>query len=321
MPDDPDESFVINTLLKHRDGRAAPPIHSSDRCVPLFAPGDDAAMVSPDVAVTVDTMVEGVHWDDALSPEDVGWKLVACNASDINAMGGIPIWAVLSIALPSPLDRSWVERFSRGLAEAMSEWNIKLVGGDTTRSEDSRVLSLTVGGQVEKPLGRAFASPGHTIWVSGPLGGPAAGHLLKSTETDASRALRRPHPPIGLGAALAKSTHLGAMMDLSDGLARDLHRLCEASGVGAQIMPEALPPHKAISTHPDAIAFMTGFGEEYELLFTAHPDGQKDIETICEGFGRTPTAIGHITDDSNSGPILVNQEWPPLQFSHFGGEA
>ena len=321
MPDDPDESFVINTLLKHRDGRAAPPIHSSDRCVPLFAPGDDAAMISPNVAVTVDTMVEGVHWDAALSPEDVGWKLVACNASDINAMGGMPTWAVLSLALPRPLERKWVERFARGMAEAMGEWGITLVGGDTTRSADTRMASLTLGGHVEKPLGRSFAVPGQTLWVSGPLGGPAAGHLLKSTDPEANRLLRRPNPPIGLGAALAKSIHLGAMMDLSDGLTRDLHRLCTASGVGAQVLPDALPAHPSISTHPDAIALMTGFGEEYELLFTADPDGQNEIETICEAFGRTPSAIGHTTDESDKGPILVNQEWPPLRFSHFGGEA
>ena len=84
-------------------------------------------------------MVEGIHWDDRLSAEDVGWKLVACNASDINAMGGHPTWALLSIALPAPLDRGWVTDFARGLGAAMRRWNIVLAGGDTTRSTGPRM--------------------------------------------------------------------------------------------------------------------------------------------------------------------------------------
>ena len=318
MPDDPDESFVINTLLQNVDGTTVPPICPTDEHVPLLAAGDDAAMVSEGMAVTVDTMVEGVHWDDLLSPSDVGWKLVACNASDINAMGGQPSWAVISLALPSPLDKGWVKNFSSGLSQAMSQWNITLVGGDTTRSSGSRVVSLTLGGQVEKPIGRSFATPNQTIWVSGSLGGPAAGFLLKSDDPSANMALRRPHPPIGLGAALSHCKHIGAMMDLSDGLNRDLHRLCTASAVGAQIRPEALPAHRSISGHPDAMALMTGFGEEYELLFTADAKEQQEIEDICKSFGRNPTAIGHTTADIDTGPTLVDRAWPPLQFSHFG---
>lgn len=319
MPDDPDESFVINTLLSQRAGNAAAAIHPLDRGIPLFAPGDDAAMVTDQLAITVDTMVEGVHWDETLAPEDVGWKLVACNASDINAMGGHPLWAVISVALPNPLDRSWVESFSRGLAAAMDTWSIALVGGDTTRSQDGRVLSLTVGGHVPQPIGRSFAKPNQTVWVSGPLGGPAAAFLLQSSNAQALSSLRRPVPPIGLGEALGKSGHIGAMMDLSDGLARDLSRLCRASGVGAEINPEALPAHPALSGHPNGLALMTGFGEEYELLFTADTSHDTAIKTICSNFGRTATPIGRTTNHAEAGAVLKGCEWPPLQFSHFTG--
>ena len=102
MPDDPDEPFVIDTILAECGAPVAP--RAGEHAPSMFTAGDDAALVDLCTAVTVDTMVEGVHWDHRLSAEDVGWKLAACNASDINAMGGHPSWALLSIALPAPLD-------------------------------------------------------------------------------------------------------------------------------------------------------------------------------------------------------------------------
>ena len=141
----------------------------------LYAPGDDAACVPGNAVVTVDAMVEGVHWDDKLSAADVGWKLVAVNASDINAMGALPQWAVLTLSVPQPADRIWVESFAHGLGQALEEWSIQLVGGDTTRSETNRMVSLTMTGTTEHPVGRTGAQPGDDIWVSGSLGGAAAG--------------------------------------------------------------------------------------------------------------------------------------------------
>ena len=305
MPDDPDESFIVDTVLRHRP-EGAP--HGSTSAP--MNPGDDAAVVSDDQCVTVDAMVEGVHWDDRLHPEDVGWKLVACNASDINAMGGIPTWGVLTIALPRPVDRDWVEAFSRGMGAALDTWSIQLVGGDTTRSPGPKVVSLTLSGSMAAPIGRDGANPGDDLWVSGPLGGPAA--VFASPELDPSP-LARPKPPIGLGARLLGIAN--AMMDLSDGLARDLPRLCAASGVGAVVTPEALPIHP--SAKGDT-ALAVGFGEEYELLFSAPPEHRSLVLSAAEAFGRTPSRVGVITAEHSV--HLAGMPWPATLFSHFGAD-
>jgi len=318
MPDDPDESFVIDTLLAARPPDAAPVIRSGVAGIPRFAPGDDAAMVGPRTAVTVDTMVEGIHWDGRSTPEDIGWKIVAVNASDINAMGGTPTWAVLAIALPSPLDRPWVKAFSRGLGLALEAFGISLAGGDTTRSVSGRTLSLTLAGEVSKAVGRHRARPGQTIWVSGPLGGAAAGFLDKTPIPSALLALRRPHPPMGLGKMLAACGHVSAMMDLSDGLAKDLPRLCKASQVGASIDPTALPPHPAVLGRADALAMMTSFGEEYGLLFTADAKADKEIISICTAFNCRPSPIGVTDNNTATGARLKGTPWPRPLFSHFG---
>ena len=308
MPDDPDESFIVDTLLQARP--EGPPRGSTSA---PFAPGDDAAVVDFNRCVTVDAMIEGVHWDDALSAEDVGWKLAAVNASDINAMGAIPRWAVLTIAVPKPLDKPWIVGFSRGFGAALAEWGIQLVGGDTARSPGPRMLSLTLTGEAHHPIGRDGAQPGDDLWVSGPLGGAAAGFLLNGAST---QALRRPHPPMGLGPSLVGIA--SAMMDLSDGLARDLPRLCAASGVGAEVEPTALPLHPELDRAEDPLSLAVGFGEEYELLFTAPPTHRDAISQTAAKHNRKPTRIGTI--QRATGVALVGMPWPALAFSHFGGD-
>ena len=312
MPDDPDESFVIETLLSQRLPGAPASVGAEVTGVGLYAPGDDAAMVTPTTCVTVDTMIEGIHWDAKLSAEDVGWKAVAVNASDINAMGGQPTWALLAIALPRPLDRAWVENFSLGMGSALKAWNIRLVGGDTTSSPGPRMVSLTLCGDVPSPLGRNGAQVGDDVWVSGALGGAAAGFCLSGTAN--REKLKRPQPPIGLGSALVGIAN--AMMDLSDGLAQDLPRMCSASGVGAEIDTLSIPLDPALDGVEDALDYAVGFGEDYELLFTSSPHSRDEVMAACHSFQRVPTLIGVIT----AGPEarLTDRSWPPLKFSHFG---
>ena len=313
MPDDPDESFVIQTLLEHRPSGAVQSLADNNGAGLLYAPGDDAACLPGDTVVTVDAMVEGVHWDDKLSAADVGWKLVASNASDVNAMGGLPQWAVLTVCLPRPLNREWVRQFSHGLGEALERWSIQLVGGDTTRSPATRMLSLTMGGKTSIPVGRGGAEVDDDIWVTGTLGGAAFGFF----DGEDTTALRRPNPPIGLGYALAQAQLVTAMMDLSDGLGRDLPRLCRASGVGAVIDESLLPPHTALSGHSHPLPYLVGFGEEYELLFTATPANREKIEASSERFGTTVTRIGRVHADTRRGAHLTHLDWPEPLFSHF----
>jgi thiamine-monophosphate kinase len=315
MPDDPDESFVIEMLLSQRPPGAPSTVGSEDIGVGLYAPGDDAAMITPATCVTVDAMIEGIHWDGKLSAEDVVWKVVAVNASDINAMGAKPTWGVLVIALPRPLDRAWVEDFARGMGKALNAWNIHLIGGDTTASPGPRMVSLTLCGDVPSPLGRNGARIGDDVWVSGTLGGAAAGFCLPHAATAAQEKLRRPQPPIGLGSALVGPAN--AMMDISDGLARDLPRLCRASGVGAEIDSLSIPLDPALAGMKDALDYAVGFGEDYELLFTAPPSSRDQVMAACQAFQRVPAIIGVITAGDKA--RLKDRPWPLLKFSHFGG--
>jgi thiamine-monophosphate kinase len=312
MPDDPDESFVIQTVLQHRPESAVLASIAGSHALEQFAPGDDAAAVPGNTVVTVDAMVEGVHWDHRLNPADVGWKLIAANASDINAMGAKPLWAVLTLCLPRPLDREWVTSFAQGLGEALEEWSIELVGGDTTRSPAGRMASLTLTGTTAHPIGRHSAHAGDDIWVSGSLGGPAAGFFIDGSPLDA---LRRPKPPIGLGEVLGVLPT--SMMDISDGIALDLARLCTASQLGAEIHPSALPIHPSLAQHPDPIPLMVGFGEEYELLFTSPQENRAAIEAIGMEFGHPVTRIGKLNNHAEVGPKLIGRAWPPTLFSHF----
>ena len=312
MPGDPDESQIIARILQlgPEGGRHRPPPH------PAAAPGDDAALVGPGLVVTVDTMMEGVHWDDRLSAEDVGWKLVAVNASDIGAMGGRPTWALLSISLPAPADAAWLEGFSRGLGQALGRYGARLVGGDTTRSPGPIALSLTMAGQAPRPLPRSGGRPGDQLWVSGTLG-EAAGGFFDGAPPGLSW-WRRPEPPVELGAAIAEAGLAHAMMDLSDGLLVDLGRLCAASGCGARVDPLALPVGPALATLDPALRLQrqVAFGEDFQLLLAAPADQAEALAALARGMGLRLSCIGTLTEAP--GLVLSTGEaWPAPAFAHF----
>ncbi len=308
MPDDPGERSLIATLLEGRF--EAPALR------PLVDVGDDAAVLPGGLALSADAMVEGVHWDGRLSPEDVGWKLVASNVSDLGAMGATPSWALLTLCLPRPLDLVWVRAFTVGLHAACAHFGLRLVGGDCTASPGPRMLSLAVGGHAPAPVTRAGARPGDLLWVSGTLGEAAAGFFWGG---DALAALRRPDPPVALGVALAEEGLASAMMDLSDGLALDLGRLCAASGVGAQVLARALPASAAVAAAPDRLSLQVAFGEDYELLFTSPAHRKADVLALGRRLGRSVHAIGTIDDQAAAGARLDSGPWPAGRFSHFEG--
>ncbi len=312
MAEDPGESFVIETLIREA-ARAG-------GYRPRLGAGDDAAWLRSGEVVTTDTMVEGVHFDAQLSPEDVGWKLVAVNASDVGAMGARPTWALLNLCLPRPLDRGWVSAFAAGLAAAMRAWEITLVGGDTTRSPGPVFASLTLAGQTDQPVTRSGARPGDAIWVTGALGEAAAGFLgVDGLRPPSGLAwLRRPHPPVALGASLGERGLVTAMMDLSDGLSMDLPRLCAASGVGAQIDPARLPLGPALRAARAPLPYQVAFGDDYQLLFTADPAREDALRTTATGHGVDLTKIGVVTLDRSV--KLMGQDWPARAFAHFQEE-
>ncbi len=273
--------------------------------------GDDAAVLALGNVVTTDTMVEGVHWDERLSPADVGWKLVAVNVSDVGAMGGRPQWATLALTLPRPLDRAWVASFFGGLAAGLQRYGVRLVGGDTTRG-GGRVATLAVGGEAKRPVLRSGAHAGDVLWVTGELGRSAAAFLRSEPPVAAMAWFRRPMPPVEFGAALADAGLVSAMLDLSDGLAIDLHRLCRASGVGAAIDVASLP---TAGTIEEAVAF----GEDYELLFAAPAEHEGAICSLAAMTETVVSKVGIVT--TGQAVCLSRGEWPTSLFRHFGGES
>ncbi len=269
--------------------------------------GDDAAVMPDGQVLTTDTMVEGRHWDDTLSPADVGWKLVAVNASDLGAMGARPAWAMLAIAIPDPPDLAWVAQFRDGLFEALAAFDLELVGGDTV-SAPTRTLTLSVGGYAARGVLRSTARVGDDVYVTGALGLAAEGFLSHHPSPAALAALRRPTPPTTFGVLLAEAGLPSAMMDLSDGLQSDLGTLCRASGVGAVIRPEAIPGV------PD-LGWRVSFGEDYQLLFTAPPGARSAVESLSASAGVIATRIGEVVPGAS--PRLIGTPWPEPLFTHF----
>jgi len=301
---DPDEQFVIDTILS---GRPDVP----DAVVRVDA-GDDTAVLADGTLVTTDTLVEGVHWDRRATAEDVGWKAVAVNVSDIAAMGGRSSWATLALSLPRPLDPNWIHGFAQGFHAACARWGVKLVGGDTTRSSGPTVVTVTLAGKATHPLTRAGASEGDDIWVTGVPGEAAAGFTHGGPGL---RALHRPDPPVDFAVALADGGMANAAMDLSDGLARDLSRICQASGVGASVDPEALPMNTTLRALKDPLPAQVAFGDDYQLLFTASSTQRAPIQLLAQRLNTRVTRVGAITVGTHA--ELIGRPWPRPGFSHF----
>lgn len=253
----------------------------------LVGIGDDCAVIpmgESDLLVTTDMLIEGVHFlrSDA-TPEQVGYKSVAVNLSDIAAMGGRPIGTFLSIALPKDAQGEWAERFMEGFAEISRHYGVPLLGGDTTSSLRDVAVNVAVVGTCPhgKAILRSGARVGDTIFVTGPLGDSGAGLKLlleKAERTPEEDFLVERHytptPRLGEGLALAATGLVGAMMDISDGIASDLGHILKASGVGARVELDALPTSEQLERVCErkgwsAFEIAASAGEDYELLLTA----------------------------------------------------
>lgn len=281
----------------------------------LVGPGDDAAVVRPgsgELVLTTDAMVEGVHFlTDRTTPRDLGYKAIAVSVSDIAAMAGSPRFALCAMTLTDAIDAAWVVEVAGGMRECCDEFALSLVGGNLSRG---RELSIVVSVTGEVGPGRAVqrhgARPGDHVVVTGSLGGAAAG-LRAATqrswtddERDAIRRSMRPVPRVG-EATILSAAGVTAMMDVSDGLAIDLSRLCRASEVGARIEIARLPLHPA-ATLGEAL----GGGEDYELLATLpSSDAVKEARIeLQDAFGVSLTEIGAIIEDTGEQRLVAVDE-------------
>ena len=284
-----------------------------------FGVGDDAAIVN-DTAICMDTMVEGVHFDDKLRPADIGWKLVAVNVSDIISMGHAPAWASLSVSLPKNIPFNWVQDFKDGLHLALENWKVNLLGGDTTRSPGPIVLSMTMGShQNNHHIYRNGAKIGDTIWVTGYPGSACAGFLDPQNKIGL-RHLRRPDPPAKFATLANENKLINAMMDISDGIHADLIKLCKSSGVGAEIWPKSLPIGPALRNAKEPLRCILSFGDDYELLFTTSPLKEKSLLDCAQKTQTVISKIGVINKKSlnqQQNLELKGSKWPTSYFSHF----
>ena len=256
--------------------------------------GDDGAVLSSSSGTeqvqVIDTLVEGVHFPQDSEPFDIGYRVVAVNLSDMAAMGAQPRWMTLALTLP-PNDERWVADFASGLFAAASQFNVALVGGDTT-SGASVVATVHMSGEVSVggALLRSGATVGDTIFVSGTCGDAAAGlELLKRGIRDEVLARRffRPCARVELGAQLAGRA--SAVIDVSDGLVGDLRKLLESSAVGAEIDVDRVPISAALAQRfdsDDALQYALTGGDDYELCFSAARDAVAGVDDI--------TAIGTV---------------------------
>ena len=256
--------------------------------------GDDAAILKTrqgqQLLISTDVFVEGVHFDRTCqTPKEVGWRAGVANLSDIAAMGGTPLYLLVSMAIPNRSSPTHIRALYRGIQDACAPYAVELIGGDTSSSPSRIFLSLTIVGSIDatRALTRNRAEVGDRIYVTGTIGDANAGlrilqtHSKKSRRFSASPAEKflirrhvRPIPRIQVGRLMADRNIAHAAIDLSDGLSSDVGHVCEESQVGAQIRGQALPLSSQLRAFAqrnnlDPLELALQGGEDYELLFTA----------------------------------------------------
>ncbi len=284
--------------------------------------GDDVAVLKtsgPDyLLATCDAQVEGVHFSrGAISPYQLGRRAVAINVSDIAAMGGNPLWALVSLAIPETTEIGYIEELYRGMREQAGLAGAAIVGGNLSRVPSGFIIDITLLGQTapERLVLRSGAKPGDAVLVTGFPGESRAGlELVRRPDLDVSdrsraSALERhltPQPRLKEGQVLARSGLVHAMVDVSDGVLADLGHICESSRVGAVLEVGKLPLSSAAAeisaTCGDELSgWVLSGGEDYELLFSAEPAAVPRIQQLlADETGLRCSRIGTITGEAGS---------------------
>jgi thiamine-monophosphate kinase len=296
--------------------------------------GDDAAVIntssSEQLLISVDTLNIGVHFPQQTSAFDIGYKALAVNLSDIAAMGGTPKWFTLAMSLPEA-NHDWLEAFTNGLSSLAQQYQLSLVGGDTTRGPLSITIQIAGTVPTGQSLQRRGARVEDNIYVTGTLGDAAAAlqmcqNTLSADVKTSERLLQRlnqPVPRVNIGIALRGIAT--ACIDISDGLAADLGHILEASGVGAELMLTTLPRSSAMDAllcqESQIQDWQLYGGDDYELCFTAPAALHDRIMAISQQETCPITRIGKIIrepglfclDDAQHTPVVIRG------YDHFGG--
>jgi thiamine-monophosphate kinase len=327
------EFSLIAGIRRRMEGRYPPEV--------VLGIGDDCAVLQPHAGmewvITTDTQAEDVHFRRTwLTPYQIGWRAMAVNLSDIAAMGAQPFGALAALTLPATTEAAFFDELLDGLCDLGLRFDCPLIGGNLARDPAHLTLTLTVLGRVPhgKAVLRRGARVGDEIFVSGRLGGSAAGLRtllqtipLPDTVSSALRQrYRQPQPRVREAIFLRASGCLTSMIDLSDGLAGDLAHLCEESGLGAQIVAEALPLQAGVrevaaALGEDPLELALRGGEDFELCCTACPGTlipmldefrtQFDIDLTRVGSMTSERSLRLIQADGLEAPLV------PTAFDHF----
>ena len=298
--------------------------------------GDDTSVTliegsKSSLLVTTDTLVGGVHFNDSYSaPHLLGKKLLSVSLSDIAAMGGRAKYFLISLTLTAKTTDDYVKELYRGICERAKEANAVLIGGNTTSTKSkTNVITSTVIGEVssKKVVYRKGALASEDIYVTGTIGDSALGlKVLKEGDGDIyKKAVARhldPKARVQAGALLGERSLATSMIDISDGLMKDLSRLTTASKVGAEITLKAIPlsadTSEYIRLNPNDYGLLLTGGEDYELLFTAKKNKAQEIEELSKELGLRITHIGETT--SKEEVIVLGDNGSPVEIETLGFE-
>jgi thiamine-monophosphate kinase len=306
--------FGLIDLIRTASTRCEDPGRTPWREV-LLGIGDDAAAWQSGNRIqlaTTDTLVEGVHFNlGIITWEELGWRALAVNLSDVAAMGGIPNYALLSLALPAQLKVTDVSAFINSFTRMAAKFGVAIVGGNVTTAPNTVITVTIIGRSKGKSLlERSTASSGDQIAVTGYVGASAAGlEMLKGNAISDPKArdiLRqahlRPMPRVREGQILVEQG-VRTAIDISDGLVADLDHICESSKVNAKINVEQVPVHPVVAAHfPDSHELALSGGEDYELVFTAD---KTTIARAKRALSCPVTVIGDITEEELPTRVLV----------------
>lgn len=299
--------------------------------------GDDCAVLpkdsKTDLVITTDLLIEDVDFRlKWTKPEFLGHKSLAVSLSDVAAMGAKPVWAMISIGVPKEIWKTdFVEKFYDGYMHHAKKFDVEIIGGDVSKTPDKIVIDSICAGKVKrgKAVLRSGAQIGDLIFVTGSLGGAAAGlKLLEQGEKyENSKHINlllkqlKPNPQIEIGEILGDKNLASSMIDLSDGLSSDLTHLCRASKVGAKIYPEKIPVNKKIKfnlSFDEKLNYALNGGEDFELLFTINQKKYFQLEKEL----KMPRIfhIGEITANAEIIELIIDEKSQTLQpkgFRHF----
>jgi len=303
--------------------------------------GDDCAVFGPYsgrvLLFTTDMLIEDIHFlRDRITPYQLGWKAIAVNLSDIAAMGGEPLYCLISLGIPVEMDVELIQDFYKGMKDICERYRVNIVGGDTVASPDKLTINVSLIGDAKEGevLYRSGARPGDKIYLTGNVGDSSAGLKILKNEISPPRSMsghflkthNEPKPLIETGRIVATSRLASSMIDLSDGLLSDLGHICEESRVGALLFGSKIP----LSSELKLLASRANFnpldlalsgGEDYLLLLTVPEANTHDLELLFEDNRPSPLyLIGEMTEEEGIRMVTEDgsvEELGPKGFNHF----